>query len=369
MNRIAGVNRIAGWWRALDAGSLLAILSLAIYLTSAGGHAYSTDGTFAFEMAKSAVLDADHQYWGRFRSAFARWGVAMPAFAQPFVLGGAALGSLAPERDDLMVDGHRLRVETWPVVRANQTSAFPNPDILVGRDTDLVRSITVVSYLANAATVPDGMTVAEIQLVAPSGTGGRATLPIRAGIETSEWAWDRPDVHGTVAHRRAEIAGHWVGQPRGNLYVARLPIDPPQPLARWEAHGTAALGTTGTWEVRAVTFEVADRTAPASTQWRDARTGDRIWSERQSLDFWAQLGFGMANSVVTALEVLMVWRVAGHLGIPHTPRLVTAAGFAFGTIAWPYAKYDFSEPLAALAILVAADAMYRAFLPNRPGSV
>ena len=38
--------------------------------------------------------------------------------------------------------------------------------------------------------------------------------------------------------------------------------------------------------------------------------------------------------------------------------------FAFGTIAWPYAKYDFSEPLAALAILVAAASMYRAFLPG-----
>lgn len=350
------------WWKGLDPGSLLAILAFAIYLVTAGGHAYSTDGTFAFEMAKSAVLDPNHQYWGRFRTAFARWGVAMPAFAQPFVLGGAALGSLAPERDDLVVDGHRLRIETWPAVYADQTASFPQPEGLT--PTDRVRSVTVVSYLANAATVPDGTTVAEIHLTLPVGTGNRVTLPIRAGIETSEWAWDRPDVHGTVAHRRAEVVGHWVGQPRGNLYVARLPIDPPQPLASWEAHGTAALGIAGTWEVRAVTFEVADRTAPASTQWRDARTGDRIWSERQSLDFWAQLGFGMANSVVTALEVLMVWRVAGHLGIPHTPRLVTAAGFAFGTIAWPYAKYDFSEPLAALAILIAFDAA-RGAIPLR----
>ncbi|NDE07402.1 MAG: hypothetical protein EBZ89_08445, partial [Chloroflexi bacterium] len=98
------------WWTGLDPGSLLAILALATYLTTAGGHAYSTDGTFAYEMAKSAVLDPEHQYWGRFRSAFARWGVGMPAFAQPFVLGGAALGTLAPERDDIVVDGRRLRV-------------------------------------------------------------------------------------------------------------------------------------------------------------------------------------------------------------------------------------------------------------------
>ena len=93
------------WWTGLDPGSLLAILALATYLTTAGGHAYSTDGTFAYEMAKSAVLDPEHQYWGRFRSAFARWGVGMPAFAQPFVLGGAALGTLAPERDDIVISG------------------------------------------------------------------------------------------------------------------------------------------------------------------------------------------------------------------------------------------------------------------------
>ena len=139
------------WWTGLDPGSLLAILALATYLTTAGGHAYSTDGTFAYEMAKSAVLDPEHQYWGRFRSAFARWGVGMPAFAQPFVLGGAALGTLAPERDDIVVDGRRLRVETWPEVRAGQVSAFPLPGAVARGD--LVRSITVVSSLANAPTV------------------------------------------------------------------------------------------------------------------------------------------------------------------------------------------------------------------------
>jgi hypothetical protein len=374
---------VTRWWQGLDPGSLLAILALATYLTTAGGHAYSTDGTFAYEMAKSAVLDPEHQYWGRFRSAFARWGVGMPAFAQPFVLGGAALGTLSPERDDIVVDDRRLRVETWPEVRAGRSEAFPLPGTLV-HGGDRVRSITVVSYLANAAVVAERSTVAEIELTGPSGT---TTVPIRAGVETSEWAWDRPDVRGTIAHRRAEVTGQWVGQPRGNLYVARLPIEPPIHISAWGARGSEALGASGTWVVRAASFEVADRSgespldratvgasagndgasAPGGgSTWHDARTGDRIWSERQSRDFWAQLGFGMANAVATALSVLMVWRVGGHLGFRDPVRLVTAAGYAFGTIAWPYAKYDFSEPLAAFAILVAADATCRAFSPPPP---
>jgi hypothetical protein len=403
------VTRRVAWWgvtsargpKSPDAGSLLAIFAVTIYLMTAGGHAYSTDGTFAFEMAKSAVLDPDHQYWGRFRSAFARWGVAMPAFAQPFVLGGAAIGFFAPERDNLVVDGHRFRVETWPEVHADKTAAFPVPDTMA--PSDLVRSVTIISYLTNAASVPDGTTVAEVQLTGPAGT---ALVPIRAGVETSEWAWDRPDVRGTLAHRRAEVAGHWVGQPRGNMYVARLSIDPPLTVSTWAARGTVALGERGTWAVRAASFEVVgaapgtpqgtprandeppppdtgsraslpvDPTTPvrqmaayqsdrADSIWRDIRTGDRIWSERQSLDFWAQLGFGFANAFATAVSVLMVWRVAGHFGIREPARLLTAAGYAFGTVAWPYAKYDFSEPLASAAILVAADAMYRA-LPARP---
>ena len=153
---------------------------------------------------------------------------------------------------------------TWPAAHGDTTAPFPIPEALSA--SDLVRSITIVSYLANAATVPDGTTVAEIHLAPPVGTGDRVTLPIRAGIETAEWAWDRPDVHGTVAHRRAEVVGHWVGQPRGNLYVARLAVDPPQAVATWEAHGTAALGTVGTWDVRAVTFEVASNEAGGTTQ-------------------------------------------------------------------------------------------------------
>jgi hypothetical protein len=281
----------------------------------------------------------------------------MPAVAGPFVLGGAALGSVTPERDDLVVDGHRLRIETWPNVRAGTSAPFPLPESL-GK-SDLVGSVTIISYLANSAKVADGMTVAYLHLTGPSDT---AVVPIRAGIEVSEWAWDRPDVRGTVAHRRAEVAGHWVGQPRGNLYVTRLAIDPPQALTAWHANGADALGADGAWEVRAATFAVVGATGDG--QWRDARTGDRIWSERQSRDFWAQIGFGMVNVVVTAASVLMVWRIGAHLGYRDSVRLVTTAGYAFGTIAWPYAKYDFSEPLAALAILVAVDVVYRT-VPRR----
>ena len=345
--------------RGLGAGALLVIVTLATYLSTAGGHAYSTDGTFAFEMAKSAVLDPDHQYWGRFRTAFARWGVAMPVLGQPLVLAGAAIAAVAPERDDLVVDGHRFRVEDWPAVRAGIPVTFPPADRAGDAPGTAVRAITVVSYLANAANVAQGATVAEVRLDGPD---GQVTIPVRAGIETAEWAWDRPDMRGAVAHQRGMVAGQWVGQPRGNLYVARLVVDPPMPVTSWGAAGRPSLGTDGTWEVRAAAFEMD--AVPGATRWRDVRTGERTWSERQSRDFWAQLGFSLANAIVTALATGMTWRLAGALGAAVPVRIVVAAGYAFATIAWPYAKFDFSEPLAALAILVAADAILRAFPPG-----
>jgi Dolichyl-phosphate-mannose-protein mannosyltransferase len=87
------------------------------------------------------------------------------------------------------------------------------------------------------------------------------------------------------------------------------------------------------------------------------------------LDHWAhQLGlfasaphlFGsMTNAWITAAGVVALYQFARNLG--YTPRVALATAMAYGltTLAWVYAKLDFSEPLLTLTLLIAALACHR----------
>jgi len=63
--------------------------------------------------------------------------------------------------------------------------------------------VRVVTYLASAVDVEQGRVVAEC--VARLASGREIWLPIRAGVETAEWAWERPDVRAAVRHERAPV--------------------------------------------------------------------------------------------------------------------------------------------------------------------
>ena len=59
----------------------------------------------------------------------------------------------------------------------------------------------IVSFLAGAVEVEQGSVVAEC--VVRLANGREIWVPIRAGMDTAEWAWDRPDVRPSVKHRKA----------------------------------------------------------------------------------------------------------------------------------------------------------------------
>ena len=68
------------------AGRLIFGLLLCLYLITGGGKGYSVDGAFGYEMAKTVLLDPSHEYFRRFKTAFARWGALMPLLGQPLVV-------------------------------------------------------------------------------------------------------------------------------------------------------------------------------------------------------------------------------------------------------------------------------------------
>ena len=63
--------------------------------------------------------------------------------------------------------------------------------------------VRVVTFLTDAVDVEQGRVVAEC--VARLASGREIWLPIRAGIETAEWAWERPDVRPAVRHGMAPV--------------------------------------------------------------------------------------------------------------------------------------------------------------------
>lgn len=67
----------------------------------------------------------------------------------------------------------------------------------------------------------------------------------------------------------------------------------------------------------------------------------------------------LLNVAVTALSGLLVFLYLQRLGYPWEVGLVVTLLFGLGTMAWPYSKYFFSEPLTGLALLAAAYLLLR----------
>jgi hypothetical protein len=83
--------------------------------------------------------------------------------------------------------------------------------------------IRLVSSLSESAAVAQDTVVAYVH--ARLASGREISLPVRAGLDTAEWAWDRPDVRARVAHYRAPLAESWPapdGSFQGHHYQAML---------------------------------------------------------------------------------------------------------------------------------------------------
>ncbi|HUE84326.1 MAG TPA: YfhO family protein [Pyrinomonadaceae bacterium] len=168
-------------------------------------------------------------------------------------LGGVDFDSLnprlgfAPETDlfagrsnvlDLLNTGY---VVVWPDLDVLESRTithdgllFQNQDLGVDlrpKDSFIIRAkqakgdtLAFVTSLANSVLVEQGSVVAHIQV---STTGGEViSLKLKAGIDTAEWAHERPDVREVVRHKPASVFDRTSEQSRHPAfrYLARLPL-------------------------------------------------------------------------------------------------------------------------------------------------
>src|ERR1051325_5092318 len=85
----------------------------------------------------------------------------------------------------------------FPNLGSGQSLSFSLPPVEADH-------VALVTYLAWSEDVPDDTVVAHLRLYASDGQV--LDFPLRAGADTAEWAYDRPDVRSRIRHRRAPLA-------------------------------------------------------------------------------------------------------------------------------------------------------------------
>ncbi|MGH7787019.1 MAG: hypothetical protein ACRERC_09150, partial [Candidatus Binatia bacterium] len=91
--------------------------------------------------------------------------------------------------------------------------------------------LVVVSLLGGAVGVADGTVVADVTIDAADGSVWTEVL--RAGVDTGEWAWERPDVAPVVRHARAPVYERFAADGFSGLkYVTTIDWRRPVDVAR-----------------------------------------------------------------------------------------------------------------------------------------
>jgi hypothetical protein len=155
--------------------------------------------------------------------------------------------------DQREVDGVRLRAQHPLVAGFGGTTPA---SFTVPSDLGSVAGIRLIGTLSYAFQVAQGATVATVTL------GESSPIPLRAGQDFAERAYDRPSLAGLVQHQRAPVALDFEeATPEGedytaHLYEATIRLDPPAPVQSItitptdpqvlvEIHGMAVLDAAG----------------------------------------------------------------------------------------------------------------------------
>ena len=324
---------------------LLFLFAFTLYALSLGparnGSGYSADGTFAFEMAKSVVVDPGHAYLRDQNRNFARWGVGLPSVFMPIVAFAEPLAKQAPQRD-------RIPLGEYDALLVNQPPLGGTPGPNVRRMLDLgiepgsYDRISLVSHSGLSAGFPQGTEIARLELIDASGHS--TNHPVRVGIETAEWAYDRGDVRAVIQHDQPTPVARHIGNARAYYYGATWRFESPRELV---SARVTYLQPEGNFYVDGLALRSPDGS------WTDGPGVGRVWSERQNREFFRRIWVAAANAFASAIGVVLVVRILRRLNYSERVAIVSGLIYAVGTMAWPYAKFDFSEPLVTSLLLAA----------------
>ena len=151
---------------------------------------------------------------------------------------GTYLSGLTAQRLSRLNVKYYLIPQLLPVDEPRELYDVQNPfaSLPVNAWLDLpptdVAALEVESYLSHSVNLKDGDLAAELLL--RDASGREIAFPLRAGLETAEWAYERDDVLANIRHRMPQIATTFParsGSPphehAGHTYRARQELDAP----------------------------------------------------------------------------------------------------------------------------------------------
>ncbi len=326
---------------------LLLVFFLALYLLTGGGHGYSPDGEFAWRMARSLIADPEHSYLKSQQGGLDQWGFMVPLLSQPQVLLGEPLAAMMPKKDYVSVDGHTYVLQKYRKRGLLDDAPTVGPkapgidDVYVRDNLKLgpATSMAIISFLSYSKDIPQGTPVAEITLVDSSGRS--FVFPVRAGIETSEWK--RGKGAEEVKHGEARVASVWFGDTGGRNYFAEFRFD--QTIEAREFR-VRHLGSDAQLHIRSVAL-LNEQTG----SFEPIPGDDRLWSERENDELFDRLFYSSYNAIITAVGCVLLFALARLLGYGQVVGIASTLIYGLATLAWPYAKYDFSEPTLVMFVL------------------
>ncbi len=123
--------------------------------------------------------------------------------------------------------------------------------------------LILVTSLANSVAEHQGTEIGRVRLQTDDGSS--IELSLKAGVDTSEWAYDRPDVKAAIKHQRAVVfstrpadANNTFG---AHQYWTRLSLGKPQRVTRIEIQNTSKSASLVLW--RAALFNSETRVSDA----------------------------------------------------------------------------------------------------------
>ena len=343
----------------LAAGALIARPALLVFIFLASfymltmgvnraGYGYSPDGTFAFEMAKSLVIDPEHKYLRQYYGNFSRWGIGMPILLAPVVAAAEPLSNIAPQRDRLPIEGEEYFLTHFPSI---SHPSFPDARAELGLQIPPlpITELNLVSHTGLSQDIPQGTEIASMRIV--EADGEILLLPIRAGIETAEWAYERADVQLTIQHEAGE--GGWQAhrQHAGQLLLRQFQVhraDRPGYGAH-QVHGPARPlfrgcgGSAGGRYGRVAEFSGAGPDLVGAPE--QGVFPEILGSADQRAVDGGDGGAGAQGGSPARLQA----------GVA----VAVTLSYALATMAWPFAKLDFAEPGVTFFLVAAVLALLR----------
>ena len=167
--------------------------------------------------------------------------------------------SLYVDRVDLVDEAAhtqtRLALEAVELTPAS--TAPPGPrDLVLAVPPLPCTALRMVTALHDSTAIHQGTPVGRVSVRTEAGPAVVAVL--RAGQETGEWAWDRPDVRPRVRHDRAPVAESFpvAGQTwEGHRYAARVPLGTRRRVVEVRVETLAPVASL---EVGGIVFEDGD---------------------------------------------------------------------------------------------------------------